>query len=91
MGRTSRPLLERARCARARGAGGGIYTTAETAEGLGITDATVRRRLAELEHKVFDLTGIPPSRGKLATWVRRKFDCCTRDAREMIENDQIFG
>lgn len=51
----------------------------------------MRRRLAELEHKVFDLTGIPPSRGKLATWVRRKFDCCTRDAREMIENDQIFG
>lgn len=56
-----------------------------------MTDATVRRHLADLEHKVFDLTDIPPSRGKLATWVRRHFACCTRNAREMIENDRIFG
>ena len=67
------------------------YTTAEIAEGLEISEPTVRRHLADLEHKVFDLTGIPPSRGKLATWVRRKFDCCTQNAHEMIKNNQIFG
>ncbi len=67
------------------------YTTAEIADGLKISEPTVRRHFAELEHKVFDLTNIQPSRGKLATWVRRQFNCCTRDAREMIENDRIFG
>jgi DNA-binding CsgD family transcriptional regulator len=65
-------------------------TTAEIADGLKISEPTVRRHFAELEHKVFDLTGIPPSRGKLATWVRRHFGCCAQNAREMIENDRIF-
>jgi predicted transcriptional regulator len=66
------------------------YTTAETAEGLGLAEPTVRRHLAELEHKVFDLTNIPPSRGKLATWVRRHFACCAQNAHGMIEKDLIF-
>ena len=67
------------------------YTTNETAESLGVTDATVRRHLADIEHKVFDLTDVAPSRGKLATWVRRPFACCAQNAREMIENDRIFA
>ncbi len=67
------------------------YTNGEIAVGLAVAPSTVRRHVAELVHKVFDLTEIHGDRDKLRTWARRHFECCTRAAQEMIAGAQIFG
>jgi len=67
------------------------YNTDEIATGFGVRPETVRRHFAELEQRVFDGTELVCDRCKLRTWVRRRFCCCTREAEELIENDQVFA
>lgn len=62
------------------------YTNAEIAAALSVTEATVRRHVASLAHRVFDLTELPPTRDRLKAWTPRHFDCCTLAVAEMIEN-----
>ena len=62
------------------------YTNAELADLFCVTEATVRRHVGDLVHKVFDPTGMASDRAKLQAWTRRHFACCTQAAAEMIEN-----
>lgn len=62
------------------------YANAELAELFCVTEATVRRHVGDLVHKVFDPTGMAGDRAKLQAWTRRHFACCTQAAAEMIEN-----
>lgn len=62
------------------------YTNAELADLFCVTEATVRRHVGDLVHKVFDATELPGDRAKLQAWTRRHFACCTQAAAEMIEN-----
>ena len=62
------------------------YTNAEIAAALTVTEATVRRHVSSLAHRVFDLTELPPTRDRLKAWTPRHFSCCTVVVEEMIEN-----
>ena len=62
------------------------YTNGEIARALTVTEATVRRHVANLAHRVFDLTELPPTRDRLKAWTPRHFGCCTALVAEMIEN-----
>lgn len=62
------------------------YASPELAELFCVTEATVRRHVSGLVHKVFDPAGMAGDRAKLQAWTRRHFGCCTQAAAEMIEN-----
>ncbi|MCO5201921.1 MAG: hypothetical protein M9925_09510 [Chloroflexi bacterium] len=62
------------------------YANAELAELFCVTEATARRHVSDLVHKVFDPTRMAGDRAKLQAWTRRHFACCTQAAAEMIEN-----
>jgi DNA-binding CsgD family transcriptional regulator len=62
------------------------YMNAELADLFFVTEATARRHIGDLVHKVFDPTGMAGDRAKLQAWTRRHFACCTQAAAEMIEN-----
>lgn len=64
------------------------YTNEEVAELMEVAPATVRRHVADLCHKVFDLTDIPPQRENLRSWIPVHYTCCTLGVRKLIENDQ---
>ena len=64
------------------------YRNEEAAILMQVTAATVRRHVADLCHKVFDLTDIPQEREKLRTWAGEHFACCIPLVKEMIENDR---
>ena len=64
------------------------YTNEEAAELMDVAPATVRRHVADLCHKVFDLTEIPPQREKLRSWIPLHYACCTLGVQKLIENDQ---
>ncbi len=64
------------------------YRNEEIAQLLEVTPATVRRHVADLCHRVLDLTDVPPERDKLRTWTTEHLSCCTLCVKEMIENDQ---
>ncbi len=64
------------------------YRNEEAAFLMQVTAATVRRHVADLCHKVFDLTDIPQEREKLRTWAGEHFACCIPLVKEMIENDR---
>lgn len=67
------------------------YSVEQMVVGLGRSEATIRKHLADLKHGVFDFLGLPESTPLLNHWTRRHFECCTRNAREMIDNCQIFS
>lgn len=67
------------------------YTNEEVAELMEVAAATVRRHVADLCHKVFDLTDIPPQREKLRSWIPLHYACCTLGVQKLIENDQKLG
>ena len=62
------------------------YTNAEIAAALTVTEATVRRHVSGLAHRVFELTELPPTRDRLKAWTPRHFGCCTLAVAEMIAN-----
>ncbi len=66
------------------------YTVDEIALGLGISSATIRRHLAELEHRVFGLTSLTPTHTLLSKWAREHSECCTKSCQQLFENNQIF-
>jgi hypothetical protein len=55
---------------------------------MDVTPATVRRHVADMCHRVFDLTEIPQEREKLKVWAGEHLDCCVPLVKEMIENDR---
>ena len=59
--------------------------------GFGRSEATIRRHLAQLKHRVFDFLDLEETTPLMNHWTRRHFGCCTRIAQEMIESCQIFG
>ena len=67
------------------------YSNEEVAELMEVAPATVRRHVADLCHRVFDLTDIPPQREKLRSWIPVHHTCCTLGVQELIENDQKLG
>ena len=66
------------------------YLVPDVAAGLGISGATVRRHLAQLEARILGPTGLWETHLLLAKWTREHADCCVRPAREMIESHQMF-
>lgn len=66
------------------------YTLEETAASVGRTASTVRRHVAEAEHRVFDGRGVTAHHGLLAKWVREHYPCCMQPCGELIESDQLF-
>lgn len=64
------------------------YGSEQTAMLMDVTAPTVRRHVAELCHKVFDLTEIPQDRNMLRTWGWEHQGCCAPLVKEMIENDR---
>jgi hypothetical protein len=63
----------------------------EIAAWMGCSDATVRRHVGDIAHKVFDTTGVPPKRERLVAWIPEHFGCCTRGVQELIKNARKFG
>jgi hypothetical protein len=66
-------------------------SVAQMAVGLGKSEATVRRHLADLKHRVFDFLELEESTTLLNHWTRRHFPCCTGEAQKMIESCQILS
>jgi hypothetical protein len=64
------------------------YSNDECARLLGVAAPTVRRHVADMCQKVFDVTEIPPEREKLRIWGPEHLDCCHPLVKEMIENDR---
>ena len=67
------------------------YTAEEMVVGFGKSEATVRRHLADVSHRVFDFLGIDENRPRLNHWTRRHFVCSTKEAQKMIESYQILN
>jgi DNA-binding NarL/FixJ family response regulator len=59
---------------------------AEIAHRMGCSDATVRRHVGDIAHKVFETTDVPPKRERLVAWIPEHFSCCTRGVQELIKN-----
>lgn len=53
---------------------------------MGRSPERVRAWYARLEHRVLDLTTVPPCARYLRTWVGEHLVCCARATKEMIEN-----
>lgn len=64
------------------------YNAQEAAGLMDVTPATVRRHVAEVCHRVFETTEIPPERDKLRAWIAPHLTCCIPLVHEMIENDR---
>lgn len=62
----------------------------DTASGLGLSPATVRRHLSLLLHLVFDPTEVEQTNAHLAEWCRLHGDCCTSAVKAMVANHQLF-
>lgn len=66
------------------------YPVQDIAAMLGIAAPTVRRHLAELEARIFDVTGLCPSHLLLARWTREHEDCCARPIFQVIRDRQLL-
>lgn len=66
------------------------YTLEETAVLMDRSLPTVRRHVAEAEHRIFDVHDVIPHHGLLAKWCREHYDCCMHPYNELIANDQLF-
>ncbi len=66
------------------------YTVDAIAAGIARSPATVRREIADLEHRVFDLTGLTPNHTMLAKWTRQHYACCTAPCLRLFKDRQVF-
>ena len=66
------------------------YSAYEIAAGLDRSPATVRRHLADLEQRVFTVTGLVASHVLLAKWTREHYDCCTRPCLQLFNDRRLF-
>lgn len=66
------------------------YTLNETASLIDRTPATVRRHLADAEHRIFDTHDVIPHHGLLTKWAHEHYECCMTPCGELIANDQLF-
>jgi predicted transcriptional regulator len=67
------------------------YTIEEIALLMDRASPTVRRQLAEAEHRIFDVIGVIPHHGLLTKWAREHCSCCMSPCSELAENDQLFS
>jgi hypothetical protein len=61
------------------------YSADETGQLLGYAGGTVRGRCTRLEHRLLDVTLVPPCARYLRTWTDLHLDCCARETKRMIE------
>jgi hypothetical protein len=67
------------------------YSVEAMVTGFHKSEATMRRHIADLKHRVFDYIDLTESTTLLNHWTRRHFPCCTQHAHEMIQNCQILS
>lgn len=60
------------------------YTPQEVGQRLYLAYGTVRRELSDLQHAIFDVTGLRPSRDLLRLWISEHRACCTAGCDDSI-------